>query len=128
MQKKVLVIEDQRDSREMLEVVLRQQGYKVITAEDGMAGLGLAKKEKPDAIITNINMPNLDGTEMIKQVRQIPELQQVPIVVLSAVTTGDPEALINVGATIVTSKPVELKFFLETLQKALQKVARKAAE
>jgi len=128
VQKKVLVIEDQRDSREMLEVVLRQQGYKVITAEDGMAGLGLAKKEKPDAIITNINMPNLDGTEMIKQVRQIPELQQVPIVVLSAVTTGDPEALINVGATIVTSKPVELKFFLETLQKALQKVARKAAE
>jgi len=122
------VIEDQADSREMLEMVLQQQGYMVITAEDGLAGLSLAKKEKPDAIITNINMPNLDGTEMIKRVRQIRELQQVPIVVLSALTTDDPEALINVGATVVTSKPVELKVFLETVNNALQGIARQASK
>ena len=127
MQKKILVIEDQPDSREMLEIVLQQQGYKVITAEDGLAGLSQAKKEKPDAIITNVNMPNLDGAEMIKQIRQIPELQQVPIVVLSAVTTNDPKALINVGATVVTSKPVELKVFLETVHNALQGIARQAS-
>ena len=123
MQKKVLVIEDHPDSRQMLELVLKEKGYTVITAEDGLAGLHLAKVEKPDAIITNINMPNLDGAEMIKQVRQIPELRQVPIVVLSAVRTDDPEALINVGATAVTSKPVELKVFLETLNKALHGIA-----
>ena len=79
---------------------------------------------RPDVIITNINMPNLDGMEMIKQVRQIPELQQVPIVVLSAVRTDDPEALIKVGATAVASKPIKLKRFLETLTEALQGIAK----
>jgi CheY-like chemotaxis protein len=123
LQKKVLMIEDHADSREMLEMILQEEGYTVITAEDGLSGLNLAKVEKPDAIITNINMPNLDGIEMIKQARQIPGLQQIPIVVLSAVRTDDPEALINVGATVVTSKPIELKKFLETLNQALQGIS-----
>jgi len=121
---KVLVIEDHPDSREMLETVLKENGYTVITAADGLAGLNIAKAERPDVIITNINMPNLDGREMIKQVRQIPGLQQVPIVVLSAVRTDDPEALIKLGATAVTSKPIELKRFLETLTTALQGIAK----
>jgi CheY-like chemotaxis protein len=123
VQKKVLVIEDHPDSRQMLELVLKEEGYTVITAEDGLAGLNLAKVEKPDAIITNINMPNLDGKEMIKRVRQVPGLRKIPIVVLSAVRSDDPEALINIGATAVTSKPIELKIFLETLNKALQGIA-----
>ena len=123
MQKKVLVIEDHPDSREMLEMVLKDNGYTVITATDGLSGLNIAKAARPDVIVTNINMPNLDGTEMIKQVRQMPDLQQIPIVVLSAVRTDDPEALIKVGATAVTSKPIELKRFLETLTEALQGIA-----
>jgi CheY-like chemotaxis protein len=123
VKRKVLVIEDHPDSRKMLEMVLKGNGYTVITAEDGLSGLNVAKVENPDAIITNINMPNLDGIEMIKQVRQIPELQQVPIVILSAVRTDDPEALIKVGATAVTSKPIELKKLLETLSEALQGIA-----
>jgi CheY-like chemotaxis protein len=124
LQKTVLVIEDHLDSREMLEMILKDNGYTVITADDGLSGLHLAKVVKPDAIITDIDMPNLDGTEVIKQVRRIPELQQVPIVVLSAVRTDDPEALINVGATVVTSKPVEVKMLLETLPIALQGIAQ----
>lgn len=124
MRRKVLVIEDHPDSREMLETVLKDNGYTVIAAEDGLSGLNIAKAVRPDVIITNINMPNLDGMEMIKQVRQIPELQQVPIVVLSAVRTDDPEALIKVGATAVASKPIELTRFLETLTEALQGIAK----
>ena len=124
MQRKVLVIEDHPDSREMLETVLKDNGYTVITADDGLSGLNVAKAVRPDIIITNINMPNLDGTEFIKQARQMPELQQVPIVVLSAVRTDEPEALIKVGATAVASKPIELKRFLETLTEALQGIAK----
>ena len=124
MQRKVLVIEDHPDSREMLETVLKDNGYTVIAAADGLAGLNIAKAVRPDVIITNINMPNLDGMEFIEQARQTPELQHVPIVVLSAVRTDDPEALIKVGATAVTSKPIELKKFLETLTEALQGIAK----
>ena len=124
MQRKVLVIEDHPDSREMLEMVLKDNGYTVIAAADGLSGLNVAKAVRPDVIITNINMPNLDGMEFIEQARQMPELQHVPIVVLSAVRTGDPEALIKVGATAVMSKPIELKIFLETLTKALQGIAK----
>ena len=123
MQKKVLVVEDQADAREMLQIILREEGYSVVTTEDGLAGLEVAQRERPDVIITNLNMPNLDGVEMVKLLRQQPDLSCVPIVVLSAVGTENPQALINAGVSEVLSKPVELKVLLQTLSKALTQMA-----
>jgi CheY-like chemotaxis protein len=127
VQKKVLVVEDQADAREMLEVILGDEGYSVITTEDGLAGLELAQRERPDIIITNLNMPNLDGVEMVKRLRQQQDLSDVPIVVLSAIGTDDPQALIKAGVNTVLSKPVEIKMLLETLSQALTQIATRNA-
>ena len=123
MGKKVLVVEDHADSREMLKITLTSEGYSVITSEDGQVGLDVAKRERPDIIITNINMPNMDGIEMVEHLRQQPELADVIIVVLSAVRTEDPRAFINAGVNAVLSKPVQLKELLQTMSGALNAIA-----
>ena len=124
MQKKVLVVEDYADAREMLEVFLTSHGYSVISSEDGQVGLEVAKRERPDVIITNLNMPNLDGAEMIKHLRQEPGLDGATIIVLSAVRTENPQALINAGVNAVLSKPVQLEEILQTINDALTAIAR----
>ena len=123
MRKKVLVVEDHADSREMLAIALSSEGYSVITSEDGQEGLDIARRERPDIVISNLNMPNLDGMEMIQQLRQEPDLAGVIIVVLSAVRTENPEALINAGVNAVMSKPVEFTKLLQTITDALQSIS-----
>jgi CheY-like chemotaxis protein len=123
VRKKVLVVEDHADSREMLAIALSSEGYSVITSEDGQEGLDIARRERPDIVISNLNMPNLDGMEMIQQLRQEPDLAGVIIVVLSAVRTENPEALINAGVNAVMSKPVEFTKLLQTITDALQSIS-----
>ena len=127
MQKKVLVVEDQADAREMLEVILGDEGYSVITTGDGLAGLELAQRERPDIIITTLNMPNLDGVEMVKRLRQQQGFSDVPIVLLSAIDTENPQALIKAGVNRVLSKPVDLEMLLQTLSEALTQIATRNA-
>jgi DNA-binding response OmpR family regulator len=119
LSKKVLVVEDHPDAREMLELFLTSEGYSVVTAEDGREGVRAASVEKPDIIITNLNMPKLDGMEMIKLLRRRPEFNRVPIVILSAITTEEPEILLNAGANVVKIKPVELEELIDTIRDAL---------
>jgi CheY-like chemotaxis protein len=68
----ILIVEDDPDSREMLAAVMSSEGYAVVTAEDGQAALDLIHANRPDMIITDIQMPNLDGISMIKTVRRDP--------------------------------------------------------
>src|ERR1051325_223016 len=107
----------------MLAIALSSEGYSVITSEDGQEGLDIARRERPDIVISNLNMPNLDGMEMIQQLRQEPDLAGVIIVVLSAVRTENPEALINAGVNAVMSKPVEFMKLLQTITDALQSIS-----
>ena len=108
MQQKLLIVEDNSTAREMLALVLGDAGFCVITAEDGYAGLDQARAERPDLIVTDIEMPNLDGIQMIRQLRQEPECQTIPVLVLSAVHTGVLMQAVAAGACEVVQKPVEL--------------------
>ena len=122
MPKKVLVVEDHPDAREMLKIFLTFEGYSVVTAEDGREGVKTANLERPDIIITNLNMPKLDGLEMTKLLRRKPEFSKVPIVILSAITTHEPEVLLHAGANMVKVKPVELEDLIQTITEALATV------
>ena len=84
MPKKILVVEDHTDTREMLEILLMREGYQVITAADGVEGLVRAKEEHPDLILTDLHMPNLDGIEMVEQLRQLPQFDQTEIIAMTA--------------------------------------------
>lgn len=104
---KILVVEDNSDSREMLAILLGNEGFTVLTAEDGRAGIGIAMVEYPDLIITDINMPDLDGIEMIRRLREHPKCSDVPIMVLTALSDIDRAWAVKAGANSFMTKPFE---------------------
>jgi two-component system, chemotaxis family, chemotaxis protein CheY len=85
----VLTVDDSRTMREMLRAALASAGFEVLQAEDGQAGLELLEGETPDVIVTDINMPRLDGFGFIEGVRRDPRHRATPILVLT--TEGDAE-------------------------------------
>ncbi len=85
----VLTVDDSRTMREMLRLALIDQGFRVVQAEDGVHGLEVLAQEKPDVIVTDINMPRMDGFGFIEEVRSDPTYRGVPILVLT--TESDAE-------------------------------------
>jgi two-component system chemotaxis response regulator CheY len=89
MSKTILTVDDSRTMREMLLLALREAGYHVLQAEDGLIGLQVLKGQQADVIITDINMPRLDGFGFIEHVRRDAAHRAVPILVLT--TESDAE-------------------------------------
>ena len=85
----VLTVDDSRTMREMLRLALTDAGYRVVQAEDGVHGLEVLSGEAPDVIVTDINMPRLDGFGFIEEVRGDPRHRATPILVLT--TESDAE-------------------------------------
>lgn len=81
--KKVLIVEDEQDIRELYSEILREAGYEVIEAWDGEVGLKSALSGKFDAILLDIMLPKVDGLHILKEVKSKPELAQIPIVMLT---------------------------------------------
>jgi CheY-like chemotaxis protein len=119
VQKTILVAEDNPDAREMLSFILAGEGFSVITAEDGQQALNLIGRAPPDLIITDIQMPNLNGIELIKRLRAQSHLNRVPIVVMSAVGSGVVSEAINAGANQSTPKPMQLEALLDLIRQLL---------
>ena len=107
-QQTVLTVDDSRTMRRMLKLTLEDGGYRVLQAEDGLLGLEVLKEEIPDVIVTDINMPNMDGFGFIDAVRAQSQFAGIPILVL---TTESDRALKerarNAGATGWITKPFE---------------------
>jgi len=119
MSKTILVVEDTVDTRELLHLHLTKEGFTVIIAADGGEGLYMAKSDHPDLIITDINMPNLSGTDMIKQLREEPVFAKTPIIVLSAYGKGIAEEAIEAGATKTIQKPFEFDALIAQVKSLL---------
>ncbi len=83
MKKKVLTVDDSRTIRNMLLVTLNNAGFDIVQAEDGVEGLEVLEESNPDVIVTDINMPRLDGFGFIEGVRQNDRYRQFPILVLT---------------------------------------------
>lgn len=83
MKQTILTVDDSRTMRDMLRLALSGAGYRVLQAVDGMAGLELLEEERPDVIVTDINMPRLDGFGFIEGVRRTMQHRAVPILVLT---------------------------------------------
>jgi CheY-like chemotaxis protein len=83
-QQLILIVDDNADMRHYIHRLLRSSGFQVKTAEDGEAGLEVARRFKPDLIISDVMMPKLDGFELVARLRQDPRLQEIPVLLLSA--------------------------------------------
>jgi len=84
----ILVAEDNPDSREMMEMLLRTKGYEVVAANDGVHAVEVAVQTLPDLILIDLQLPKLDGLSVTRTLRQHPQLKTVPIIIISG---HDPE-------------------------------------
>ncbi|MFC1666766.1 response regulator [Candidatus Omnitrophota bacterium] len=82
-QKKILVIDDEEDIQKLLRIRLQQENFKVVLAGDGDIGVKTAEQETPDLIILDIMMPKMDGYSCLKEIRNLPKVKNVPILMLS---------------------------------------------
>jgi CheY-like chemotaxis protein len=115
----ILVIEDNRDSRDILAKLLRMSGYDVLSANDGEAGLAAAHKQAPDLIITDIHMPNMNGIEFVQRVRQDHVLDKTPVLVVTAFGAQVAREAIDAGADAAAEKPFDFDGFLLTVEKLI---------
>jgi CheY-like chemotaxis protein len=84
---KLLVVDDEPDAVLILAKTLLARGYRVITAESGLQAINLAKEEKPDLILLDILMPDIDGTEVAKALQEDPTTQNIPVIFLTCLIT-----------------------------------------
>ena len=104
----VLVVEDDPVILRLLEVNFELEGFRVLLAHDGAAGIEVARAEKPDVVITDIMMPKTSGLELLAALRGDPDTRAIPVVLLSAkAQTGDLKTGIDAGADDYVTKPFE---------------------
>jgi CheY-like chemotaxis protein len=118
---KILVVDDSDDTREMMAKLLELESFTVITAEDGWVGLQMAEVEQPDLIITDINMPNLNGIEMIKILRKQHAFGKIPIMAITAYGTAIAAEALAAGANQATTKPIEFDSLITGIKRLLAK-------
>lgn len=120
MGKKVLIVEDHHDTSFLLCRLLKMEGYEVEHAIDGIVGYNAAENSPPDLIVTDIQMPRMDGIEMIKRIRESQAGKRIPIIVMSAYGQRRITDALDAGADGVIEKPIDLDNFLETVRSKLQ--------
>jgi len=104
--KRILVVEDQEDLRGMLRDLLTGSDYSVIEATDGAAGIAMAKSERPDLILMDIQMPVIDGYEATRQIRADPAIDGIPIIAVSSFAMkGDEQKARSAGCDDYVTKP-----------------------
>jgi len=117
---KILMVDDNQFNRSVFKALLSPFGFEIIEAADGREGLKKALESKPDVIITDIIMPGMDGIELIKHIRQAPELKDKIIFTASAsVDREDQQNSIDAGADGFFSKPIEAGHIIEQLQQIM---------
>jgi CheY-like chemotaxis protein len=128
MPKKILVIEDDDEARELIGLALLKRGYQVTLADNGVQGYDTALFLRPDLIVTDIRMPAADGIHVIRRVRDTPGLETTPILVTTAFGFGHATFSLQLGANAFEPKPLDLHSFMSTVERLLtERDSQKAA-
>jgi PAS domain S-box-containing protein len=123
--RRVLCIEDNRSNLRLIErVILRRPAIELLSAPDGMSGLKLVKQRAPDLILLDLNLPDMHGHEVLKQLKSDPRSVEIPVVVISAdAMTAQKERLLAAGASEYLTKPLNVQKFLSVLDRSLENVS-----
>ncbi|MCS6807439.1 MAG: response regulator [Bacteroidota bacterium] len=123
-QKKVLIIEDHTQMRQLIERHLKKEGYAVLGAGDGTQGLALAKEHIPDIIISDIVMPGLSGYEVLREIRADLQTTHIPLLFISSkADLAEIRHAMNLGADDYLTKPIQIKELLQAVHARLHKSA-----
>ena len=123
MPKKILIVEDEANIRELLRLYLEREGYTVLEAENGVEGIKKWKSDKPDMLLLDVMMPVMDGWEVCKEIRAESD---VPIIMLTAKgETADRVSGLEMGADDYIVKPLEMPEVIARVRAVFRRIARR---
>jgi len=125
----VLVVDDNKLTRKVLDDALTAGGYEVVVAEDGIEGLAILKTQPVDVVVTDLNMPHMDGFEMIQQIRADTEMAKLPVIVCT-ILRGESNTLqaAKLGVKEFITKPVTQKELLLKVDEVFSDTYNKSAD
>lgn len=116
---KILVIDDEQGIRNLLDTLLRRKGFDVVLADSGPKGLELFRREQPDVIVLDLNMPGMDGLAVLQQVRSLDPHR--PVIILTGAATAEEEQHVRaLGVTEFVEKEFSLHLLGDSLKRLLK--------
>jgi len=115
---KILVIDDEQSIRNLLDILLRRKGYDVVLADSGRKGLDLFRRERPDVIVLDLKMPEMDGLTVLRQIRILDPKK--PVIVLTGAGTAEAEQQVRaLGVTEYVEKEFSMHLLGDSLKRLL---------
>jgi CheY-like chemotaxis protein len=120
MSKRILYVEDNFQNKRLVKKILAARGFDVLEADDGLTGVEIATKERPDLILMDISLPGIDGVEATQRIKAYDNTAKIPIIALTAnAMRGDRERFIAAGCDDYLPKPISTTELLDMINKFL---------
>ena len=121
MTKTILIVEDNAKNMKLVRDVLQHHGHRTLEADTGEAGLALALQERPDLVLMDIQLPDIDGTTVLARIREDASFDAMPVLAVSAsVMPDEQQKIVSSGFDAFITKPIQLQQFRETVQRMLR--------
>jgi CheY-like chemotaxis protein len=118
---RILIVEDNMDTYELMRFILELNGYETFLAMDGLDGVNAARKQKPDLILMDLAMPEMDGWEATRRIKNDPITGSIPLIAVTArALPGDRERALKAGCDEYITKPMDLAELLSMVNRALK--------
>lgn len=123
--RKILIVEDEKDILQLVKLYLDKEGYRTVTAATGSEGLRQARAEKPDLVVLDLMLPEIDGLEVCKRLRSAPETAMLPIIMLTAkAEESDTVVGLELGADDYVTKPFSPKTLVARVKALFRRIDR----
>lgn len=120
MSQKILIVEDNELNMKLFNDLLEAHGYETVTTRDGTQAVGIAIAEHPDLILMDIQLPEVSGLDITRQIKENDDLKHVPIIAVTAFAMkGDEDKIRESGCNGYVSKPISISTFIETIRSHL---------
>ena len=118
--KRVLIVEDNELNMKLFHDLLEAHGYDTLQTKDGMEALSIAREQKPDLILMDIQLPEVSGLEVTKWIKEDENLESIPVVAVTAFAMkGDEEKIREGGCEAYVAKPISVENFIKTVKEFL---------
>lgn len=126
MKEKILIVEDEKDIRKMLDYNLEKEGYKTVITDDGEEAIRVVNKERPDLILLDLMLPGMDGLEVCKTLKKDTKTSSIPIIMLTAKTQESDKVVgLELGADDYVTKPFSIRELIARIKAVIRRMKEK---